>query len=188
MVWGDLIMTDITPFHLVQGRVTGHYYRDNILTPCPPCGSTFCFSGRHCPCSPCMNRQCSPPAAQHLLNEHVWNVIERRICECQMPPTTLAELGQALQQEWNRFAQMAIGRIIRSMPRRLNKCLTNRAGITQCPLLIYKTTTNKKNNKKQQKNNNSHSNLKSDPIRPPKIFTGHTTYCNMIYRLQCLPN
>ena len=38
---------------------------------------------------------------------------------------TLAELGQALQEEWNRLSQMAIGRIICSIPW-LNESLTNR--------------------------------------------------------------
>ena len=33
MVWGGITMTDITPLHIVQGRVTGQYFQDNILTP-----------------------------------------------------------------------------------------------------------------------------------------------------------
>ena len=57
-------------------------------------------------------------------------MIGTRVRGRQRPPTTLSELGQALQEEWNRLPRMVIGRIIRSMPRRLNQCLTNRGGIT----------------------------------------------------------
>ncbi|XP_041366897.1 corticotropin-releasing factor receptor 1-like [Gigantopelta aegis] len=45
--------------------------------------------------------------------EHVWDMIGRRVRQRQRPPTTLAELDQALQEEWNRPPQMAIGRLIR---------------------------------------------------------------------------
>ena len=77
--------------------------------------------------SPCTNRQCSPPAAQHLSNAMVSN--EPSPFPIEKPSTTLAELGQALQEEWNRLPQMATGKIISSMPRRLNERVTNRGGI-----------------------------------------------------------
>ena len=34
---------------------------------------------------------------------HVWDMVGRRVRQRQRPPTTLAELGQALQEEWNRL-------------------------------------------------------------------------------------
>ena len=57
--------------------------------------------------------------------EHVWDIIGICVRQRQRAPTTLAELGQVLQDEWNRVPQTAIGRTIHSMPRRLNECLTN---------------------------------------------------------------
>ena len=80
--------------------------------------------------------------------EHVWD-IRRCVHQCQRPLTTLAELGQALQQEWNTLPHMAIGRIIHRMP---DKSLT----------------TEKKHL----------SNITSNPNCPSKIFGGHKTYCN----------
>ena len=33
MVWGGITMTRKTDLHVCQGRVTGVYYRDNVLAP-----------------------------------------------------------------------------------------------------------------------------------------------------------
>ena len=33
MVWGGITMTGKTDLHVCQGRVTGMYYRDNVLAP-----------------------------------------------------------------------------------------------------------------------------------------------------------
>ena len=71
-----------------------------------------------------------PPPPTHTHTENVWDMIERRVRQRQRPPSMLSELGQALQEEWNRLPRMVIGRIIRSIPRRLNERVTNRGGIT----------------------------------------------------------
>ena len=67
------------------------------------------------------NRQCSPPAAQHLSNAMASN-----------EPSPLLywnRLGHN-KETWNRLSEMAIEIIRHSMPRRLKECLTNRGGIT----------------------------------------------------------
>ncbi len=58
--------------------------------------------------------------------EHVWGMIGRR----QRQPTTLQELAAALQEEWDRLSQFVIGRLIRSMPRRIAECLRIGGAIT----------------------------------------------------------
>ena len=37
--------------------------------------------------------------------EYIWDMIGRRVRQRQRLPTTLAELGQELQEEWNRLPQ-----------------------------------------------------------------------------------
>ena len=64
--------------------------------------------------------------SRHFPIEHVRDMIGILVRQRQRPPTTLAELGQALQEERNRRPRIAIGRIIRNIPRQL----TNRDGIT----------------------------------------------------------
>ena len=147
MVWGGITMTDRTPLHVVQGRVTGQYYRDNILTPfvvpfARRVGRRFIFQDDNARAHharivnnhlqqhniyrlpwPAMSPDLSPI-------EHVWDMIGRRVRQRQRPPTTLVELGLALQEEWNRLPQRVIGRLIRSMPRRVEECLDVRGQIT----------------------------------------------------------
>ena len=51
-----------------------------------------------------------PAASSDLFPiEYVWDMIGRRIHQRQRPPATLAELGQVLQEKWNRLPQIVIG-------------------------------------------------------------------------------
>ena len=54
------------------------------------------------------------PSTEHSGMFIIWDMIERRVRQRQRPPTTLVELGQARQEEWNRLPQMVIGRLVRS--------------------------------------------------------------------------
>ena len=44
MVWGGITMTGKTDLHVCHSRVTGVYYRDNVLAP-----YVIPFAQRHCP-------------------------------------------------------------------------------------------------------------------------------------------
>lgn len=147
MVWGGITMTGRTDLHMVQGRVTGVYYRDHILAPivlpfAQRAGRRFIFQDDnarahrvrvvndylqrhhivHMPW-PAMSPDLSPI-------EHVWDMIGRRVRRRQRQPTTLQELAAALQEEWDRLPQIVIGRLIRSMPRRIAECLRIGGAIT----------------------------------------------------------
>ena len=134
MVWGGITMTGRTDLHVVQGRVTGVYYRDNNLAPivlpfARHAGRRFIFQDdnarahRVCVVNdylqhdhidrmpwPAMSPDLSPI-------EHVWDMIGRHVHRRQRRPTTLQELAAVLQEDWNRLPQIEIGRLIRSMPR-----------------------------------------------------------------------
>ena len=139
-------MTTRTPFDIVEGRVAGQYYRDSILTPfvvpfARRVGRRFVFqdnarvhrahiANAHLQQHNIYRMPWPAMSPDISLIEHVCGMIGRRVRQRQRPRTTLAELSQALQEEWDRFPQTAIGRIIHNMLRQLNECLTNCGGIT----------------------------------------------------------
>jgi hypothetical protein len=55
----------------------------------------------------------------YLRDEHIWDIIGRRVRERTPPVQTLNELEQTLHQEWQRFTQVQIRRLVGSMRRRL---------------------------------------------------------------------
>ena len=55
----------------------------------------------------------------YLRDEHIWDIIGRRVRERTPPVQTLNELEQTLQQEWQRLTQVQIRRLVGSMRRRL---------------------------------------------------------------------
>jgi hypothetical protein len=55
----------------------------------------------------------------YLRDEHIWVIIGRRVRERIPPVQTLNELEQTLHQEWQRFTQVQIRRLVGSMRRRL---------------------------------------------------------------------
>ena len=148
MVWGGITVTGRTALHIVQGRVTGQYYRDNILEPivvpfARQAGPQFVFQDDNARAHRArivtqylqqQNITTLPwPALSPDLSpiEHVWDTLGRRRKQRQRQPTTVQELGVALQEEWNRIPQIRLGRLIRSMPRRIRACLANRGGFTR---------------------------------------------------------
>nr|KAG5706368.1 hypothetical protein BaRGS_033129 [Batillaria attramentaria] len=73
------------------------------------------------------------PARSPDLNpiEHVWDMIGRAVRARVNPPRTLAQLGQALQQEWDQIPQQTIRNLICSMRRRCQAVIPARGGHTR---------------------------------------------------------
>ena len=46
-------------------------------------------------------------------------------------PANVQDLAIALQEEWNGIPQFYLGRLVRSMPRRIEAYLTNQGGFTR---------------------------------------------------------
>lgn len=148
MVWGGITAAGRTDLHVVAGRVTGQYYRDNILAPhvvpfARRYGRRFIFQDDNARCHRArivtdylqqQNITTLPwPALSPDLSpiEHVWDMLGQRLRQRQQPPANVQELAAALQQEWNNVPQNDLGRLVRSMPRRIRACLANRGGFTR---------------------------------------------------------
>lgn len=148
MVWGGITMTGKTDLHVCQGRVTGQYYRDNVLGPyvapfARRHGRGFIFQDDNARAHRARvvteylqrrNIRTMPwPAMSPDLSpiEHVWDILGKRVRRRTPPPRTLGELGTALEDEWRRIPQVTIRRLIGSMRRRCVACCDNRGGSTR---------------------------------------------------------
>ena len=63
--------------------------------------------------------------------EHLWDQLDKRVCQRQPPPQTLDQLRQMLQQEWRTISRNNVRTVIDSMPRRCRAVLTARGGHTR---------------------------------------------------------
>ena len=63
--------------------------------------------------------------------EHLWDHLDRRIRKRQLPPATLAQMRQAIVEEWNAYPQHRINRLVMSMQRRLRSMIASRGGHTR---------------------------------------------------------
>ena len=70
--------------------------------------------------------------------EHVWDELDRRLRKRPVQPRTLAELAQALQEEWVNIPQNKIQRIITSVRRRCQAVIAAKVGIYVIKLTLYK--------------------------------------------------
>ena len=135
MVWAGISVQGKTDLHVLQnGTLTAVRYRDEILDPI-----VRPYAGAIGPQFILMDDNARPHRA-HLVDrcldnesiermewpsrspdlnpiEHVWDMIGRAVYARVNPPRTLAELGQALQEEYDRIPQK-IWNLICSMRRR----------------------------------------------------------------------
>ena len=147
MVWDGITMADRMDLHVCQGRVTGVYYRDNVLAP-----YVIPFARRHGREFVFQNDNARVHGARVVTNYlqrrnirtlpwpamspdlspiiHVWNILRKRVRRRIPQPRTLGELCALLQEEWGRIPQVTIRRLIGSMRCR---CIAynNRGGPTR---------------------------------------------------------
>lgn len=73
------------------------------------------------------------PACSPDLNpiEHIWDQLGKAIRGRPNQPITLAELEEALVEEWDLLPQENIRRLIRSMPRRIQAVIQSHGGNTK---------------------------------------------------------
>ena len=60
--------------------------------------------------------------------EHLWDELDKRVCQHQPSPQSLDQLGQALQDEWQRIPQIPTQHLIRSASKRCRTALTAHGG------------------------------------------------------------
>jgi len=63
--------------------------------------------------------------------EHLWDELERRLKKCEIHPKNSQELEIALQEEWSNIPEEVYNKLIESMPRRIEACISNNGWPTE---------------------------------------------------------
>lgn len=150
MVWGAICSNGRSSLVIIRGSLRGESYRQLLsehLLPWAehllgPRATHWRFQDDNAPPHRCtlVNqfvqesgiRRIDWPSRSPDLNpiEHVWDVLGRRVRARDPPPTSIAQLSIALQEEWLQISQGLIRRIVLSMPRRVHQVLQTRGGHT----------------------------------------------------------
>ena len=149
MVWGGITMTVMRELNSCQGNVTGLYNRDNViesiaLTYPRRLGNAFIFQDDTARAHRARDHQ------DHLQfrtittlllwsarfpdlspNEHLWDILGRRVLRRPHKPQVINELADALQEEWHQIPKATTGRLISSMRSRCLACLAANGGLTR---------------------------------------------------------
>ena len=134
MIWGGIFGNQKTGLVFIQGNLNAQMYIDNVIND----SVVPLFAAQ--PQLTLMHDGATPHTARivadHLANlgiavlpwpskspdlnpiEHLWDQLERRVRARQQPPTNLAELRQALQEEWDAIPADRVRRLTSSMRRR----------------------------------------------------------------------
>jgi len=148
MVWAGITHCGRTELKIVEGRLTGLRYRDEILQPIVQPfiarhGNRHTFQQDNARCHVahvCMNFiqqqniDVLPwPALSPDLSpiEHLWDNLDRRLRRRNPQPESLAQVRAALLEEWNNIPQAEIQHLIASMRRRLTAVIDARGGHTR---------------------------------------------------------
>lgn len=148
MVWGGITFQGRTELYVIQNNLNARRYCDEILAPI-----VVPFLTRQRQRVTFQQDNARPhtarvsmgflqqnnvdvlpwPAMSPDLNpiEHVWDELGRRVTRRQAPPTTRAQLVQALHEEWAAIPQAVIQRLVNSMQDRVTACIRARGGVTR---------------------------------------------------------
>ena len=73
-----------------------------------------------------------PPYSPDLTPiEHMWDELDRRVRKRRNPPTTLAQLRNALIDEWNNIPMRTVNALVNSIQRRIRAAMAARGGHTR---------------------------------------------------------
>ena len=77
-----------------------------------------------------------PPYSPDLTpTEHMWDELDRRVRKRRNPPATLAQLRNALIDEWNNIPMRTVNALVNSIQRRIRAATAARGGAH--PILIF---------------------------------------------------
>ena len=147
MIWGEIFGNQKTDNVFLQGNLNGQIYIDNVINN----SLVPLFTAQ--PQLTLMQDGATPHTARivadHLANlgiavlpwpskspdlnpiEHLWDQLERRVRARQQPPTNLAELCRALQEEWDAIPAERVRRLTVSMRRRCLAVMAANGGHTR---------------------------------------------------------
>ncbi len=63
--------------------------------------------------------------------EHLWNHVKRKLGEYEEPASSVQELWDRFQEEWDRIEPSVCQNLIESMPRRIEAVLKAKGGYTK---------------------------------------------------------
>ena len=147
MVWGGITFSSKSPLHVVNGNLNGEQYISQIIDPyiLPFLNDNEGTIFQQDNAKPHTARitvehlndnniqPLSWPAKSADLNpiEHIWDALDRSIGNRAVQPKNLADLRNALVEEWNNFPQYKIRKLIASMRRRCQAVIDARGGHTR---------------------------------------------------------
>ena len=142
MVWAGISVAERTQLHFVQGNMTSHYYRENVLQAIVlpmrnRLGDRFLLMDDNA--RPHRARIITTflednqiqrldwPSMSPDLNpiENIWGMLGTRVRNHNPPVTNVQTLTAALQEEWDSIEQAVIRNTVVSMRRRCTECVNN---------------------------------------------------------------
>ena len=146
MVWGGIAHGIKSQLIIVAGNMTAVRYRDEILRPVavPLVQQRNRILQQH-NARPHVARVCQdflannniaplawPPYSPDLTPiEHMWDELDRRVRKRRNPPATLAQLRNALFDEWNNIPMRTVNGLVNSIQRRIRAATAARRGHTR---------------------------------------------------------
>ncbi|GFV86738.1 transposable element Tcb2 transposase [Trichonephila clavipes] len=142
MLWAGIMINGRTRLHVVaNGIMTGQPYIDEVLLPHVrlfrgAVGDKFVFMDANATCHRTLAVQdcLDSEGIQRLvwtarspdLNpiENVWDALGRQVAGRNYPPTNKNILIGALTEEWDKLAQQLLDKVVQSMIRRVECCIT----------------------------------------------------------------
>ena len=135
MVWGGIAHGIKSQLIIVAGNMTAVRYRDEILHPVAvPLVQQRNLILQQNNARPHVARVCQdflawPPYSPDLTPiEHMWDELDRRVRKRRNPPATLAQLRNALIDEWNNIPMQTVNALVNSIQRRIRAATAARGG------------------------------------------------------------
>ena len=146
MVWGGIAYGIKSQLIIVAGNMTAVRYRGEILRPVAvPLVQQRNLILQQDNARPHVARVCQdflannniaplawPPYSPDLTPiEHMWDELDRRVRKRRNPPATLAQLRNALIDEWNNIPMRTVNALVNSIQRRIRAATAARGGHTR---------------------------------------------------------
>ena len=146
MVWGGIAHGIKSQLIIVAGNMTAVRYWDEILRPVAvPLVQQRNLILQQDNARPHVARVCQdflannniaplawPPYSPDLTPiEHMWDELDRRVRKRRNPPATLAQLRNALIDEWNNIPMRTVNALVNSIQRRIRAATAARGGHTR---------------------------------------------------------
>jgi transposase len=148
MVWGCFTKNFLGPLVIIEGKISGNVYKklleDNLLPFINRLGeeNAYFFQDDNAPVHRAnlitawkaenLISSIPWPAQSPDLNpiENLWDQLERRVRNRLQKPKNLADLIDALKEEWNKIDINILNKLVESMPRRVKAVLESKGNPT----------------------------------------------------------